>query len=74
MCGPDPNPYSEITQHRQCSGSGFFHQQAKKLFLLFSDFLMILSLKAEVNVPTEINKQNKLENIPTYLFWHFESN
>jgi hypothetical protein len=67
MCGPDRNPYSKITQHRQCSGSGFFHQQAKNLFLLFSDFLMILSLKTDVNVPTEIIKQNNLENIPTYL-------
>ncbi len=43
--------------------SGSFHQQAKKLIntLIFAIYLVILSLKTDVNVPTESNKQNKLE-------------
>jgi hypothetical protein len=57
---PDPYVFSVIIFYGSVSGSVSFHQQAKKLikpwFLLFNDFL---SLKTDVNGPTESNKQKK---------------
>jgi hypothetical protein len=55
------------------SGSGSFHHQAKKLiqrwFLLFNDFL---SLKTDVNVPTEsIKQKNKKKTYFLLASWKF---
>jgi hypothetical protein len=56
------------------SVSGSFHQRAKNLdFICFANIVNdLLSLKSDVNVPTESNKQKKLAK-KTYVLFESES-
>ncbi len=58
---PDPDPSLFV---RSGSGSGSFHEQAKKskknleFYYFVTSFDFFLSLKTDVIVPSESNKQN----------------